>query len=79
MKYTNLTPVTPEEKICCSNNLNMPTVEQLKTLFILSFWATKMYLPVFLVRIDERTKNLVILAGEENEIIIYLDGKWRYV
>ncbi|WP_442946498.1 DUF6888 family protein [Nostoc sp. 'Peltigera malacea cyanobiont' DB3992] len=57
----------------------MLTVEQLKTLFILSFWATKIYLPVFLVRIDERTKNLVIIAGEENEIIIYLDGKWRYV
>ncbi|WP_442948970.1 DUF6888 family protein [Nostoc sp.] len=57
----------------------MPTVEQLKTLFILNFWATKMYLPVFLVRIDERTKNIVILAGQENEIIIYLNGKWRYV
>ncbi|MEH1873927.1 DUF6888 family protein [Nostoc sp.] len=56
----------------------MPIVEQLKTLFILSLWATKMYLPVFLVRIDERTKNLVIIAGEENEILIYLDGKWRY-
>jgi hypothetical protein len=37
----------------------MPSVEQLKTSFILSFWATKMYLPVF----------LVILAGQENEII----------
>ncbi|WP_442944245.1 DUF6888 family protein [Nostoc sp.] len=57
----------------------MPTVEQLKTLFILSFWATKMYLSVFLVRIDQRTKNIVILAGEENEIIIYLNGKSRYV
>ncbi|WP_442948448.1 DUF6888 family protein [Nostoc sp.] len=57
----------------------MPTVKQLKTLFILSFWATKMYLPVFLVRIDQRTKNIVILAGEENEIIIYLNGKSRYV
>jgi len=57
----------------------MPNVEQLKTSFILSFWATKMYLPVFLVRIDERTKNIVILAGEENEIIIYPNGKWRYV
>ncbi|MEH2397978.1 DUF6888 family protein [Nostoc sp.] len=79
MKDPNLTEVTPEEKICYGNNLNMPTVEQLKTLFILSFWATKMYLPVFLVRIDERRKNIVILAGEENEIIIYLDGKWRYV
>ncbi|WP_445236556.1 DUF6888 family protein [Fortiea sp. LEGE XX443] len=59
--------------------LYMPTVEQLKTLFILSFWATKMYLPVFLVRIDERTKNIVILAGEETEIIIYPNGKWRYI
>ncbi|WP_373690596.1 DUF6888 family protein [Desmonostoc muscorum] len=57
----------------------MPTVEQLKTLFILTFWATKMYLPGFLVRIDERTKNIVILAGAENEIIIYLDGKSRYI
>ncbi|MBD2447269.1 hypothetical protein H6G76_08830 [Nostoc sp. FACHB-152] len=57
----------------------MPTVEQLKTLFILSFWATKMYLPVFLVRIDERTKNIVIIAGEEHEMIIYPNGKWRYL
>ncbi|WP_445632336.1 DUF6888 domain-containing protein [Nostoc sp. DSM 114161] len=38
-----------------------------------------MYLLVFLLRIDERTKNIVILAGEENEILIYLDGKWRYL
>jgi hypothetical protein len=57
----------------------MPTLEQLKTSFILSFWATKMYLPVFLVRIDERTKNIVILAGQEKEIIISPNGKWRYV
>lgn len=57
----------------------MPTVEKLKTSFILTFWATKMYLPVFLVRIDERTKNIVILAGEETEIIIYPNGKWRYL
>jgi hypothetical protein len=71
--------VRVKNKICCSNNLDMPTVEQLKTLFILSFWATKIYLPVFLVRIDERTKNIVILAGEENKIIIYLDEKWRYL
>ncbi|MFN6561987.1 MAG: DUF6888 family protein [Nostoc sp. ChiSLP01] len=30
-----------------------------------------MYLLVFLLRIDERTKNLVILTGEENQILIY--------
>jgi hypothetical protein len=57
----------------------MPTVEQLNTSFILSFWATKMYLPVFLVRIDERTKNIVILAGQEKEIIISPNGRCRYV
>ncbi|MEH2383590.1 MAG: hypothetical protein V7K27_32660 [Nostoc sp.] len=55
----------------------MPTVEQLKTLFILSFRATKMYLPVFLVRIDERTKNIVILAGQENKKLHPLLG-WSF-
>lgn len=57
----------------------MATQEQMKTSFILTFWATKMYLPIYMVRIDERTKNVVLLAGKEIEIIIYPDGKWRYV
>jgi hypothetical protein len=57
----------------------MPTSEQMRTCFILGYWATKMYLPIYMTRIDERTKNVVILAGEENEIIIYPNGKWRYV
>ncbi|WP_442941169.1 DUF6888 family protein [Nostoc sp.] len=32
-----------------------------------------------IVRIDERTKNLFFLAGEENIIEIYPNGKWRYI
>ncbi len=37
-----------------------------------------MYLPVFIVRIDERTTEVFVLAGEETEISIDRDGKWRY-
>jgi len=57
----------------------MPSFEQLQTCFILSYWLTKMYLPIYMIRIDERTKNVVFLAGEETEIIIYPNGKWRYL
>ena len=46
--------------------------------FILSIWATKMYLPVYIIRIDERTNNVFFLAGEETEIIIPPNGRWRY-
>ncbi len=38
-----------------------------------------MYLPVNIVRIDERTGNIFFLAGEEQEIIIFKNGDWRYV
>ncbi|WP_442937915.1 DUF6888 family protein [Nostoc sp.] len=34
---------------------------------------------LYLVTVDKRTKNLVILAGEETEIVIYPNGEWRYL
>jgi hypothetical protein len=37
-----------------------------------------MYQTVQLVRIDERTRDVVILAGEEIEIIVSPNGKWRF-
>ncbi|WP_445298441.1 DUF6888 family protein [Leptolyngbya sp. NIES-2104] len=40
---------------------------------------TKMYLLINLVRLDERTGNIFFLAGEENIIEIYPNGKWRYL
>ena len=46
--------------------------------FILSYWATKMYLPIFIVRLDERTGDVFFLAGEETEISIYPNGEWRF-
>ncbi|WP_197035968.1 DUF6888 family protein [Fischerella sp. PCC 9605] len=57
----------------------MPTQEQIKTCFILCYQNTKMYLPINLVTIDKRTKDVVILAGEETEIVIYPNGNWRYL
>ena len=35
-----------------------------------------MYMPIFLVRLDERTNEVVILAGEEIEISIDQNGEW---
>jgi hypothetical protein len=57
----------------------MPTQEQIKTCFILCYRHTKMYLPIYLVSVDRRTKDVVILAGEETEIVIYPNGNWRYL
>jgi hypothetical protein len=58
---------------------SIPTAAQQLTCFILSYWATKMYLPVYIIRIDERTKNIFFLAGEEHEIVIFPNGYWRYI
>ncbi len=57
----------------------MPTSEQIKTCFILSYGNTKMYLPIYLVTIDQRTKDVVMLVGDETEIVIYPNGQWRYL
>lgn len=57
----------------------MPTNQQLKTCFLLCYSNTAVYLPIYLVTVDRRTKNVVILAGEETEIEIYPNGLWRYV
>ncbi|MGK7944325.1 MAG: hypothetical protein AB4058_07635 [Microcystaceae cyanobacterium] len=39
---------------------------------------TRFYIPVYLVRLDERNSKLIILAGEELEITIDSDGEWRF-
>ena len=55
-----------------------PTAEQNLTCFILSQNLTSMLLDISMVRLDERTGNVYILAGEETGIVITRDGKWRY-
>jgi hypothetical protein len=57
----------------------IPTAEQLFTCYVLTAWATKMYLPVYLVRMDERSQKVFFMAGEENHISISRNGIWRYV
>ena len=37
-----------------------------------------MYQRIYIVRLDERTNNLYILAGETIEIEIYPNRQWRY-
>ncbi len=38
-----------------------------------------MYLPVEIVRLDERTGNVILITGEEILIEIYPNGNWRFV
>jgi hypothetical protein len=47
----------------------MPTAEQLETLYRVSYQLTyKMLQPIHLICIDNRTRNVYILAGYEEEI-----------
>jgi hypothetical protein len=57
----------------------LPTAEQLSSCFVLTCWATRMYLPVFLVRMDEQTGKVFFLAGEETEVSIERNGLWSYL
>jgi hypothetical protein len=57
----------------------LPTVAQCVACTELCQELTGFYIPVDLVRMDEPTKNLVILAGEEIQIEITLDGSWEFV
>lgn len=52
-----------------------PTIEQLKELYRVSIELTSMYAPIYLVRLDERTSNVILLAGEEIEVYIQPDGE----
>jgi hypothetical protein len=57
----------------------IPTSEQNTQCFNLCVWFSKLYLPINIVRMDERTGNVFLLAGEENILEIYPSGKWRCV
>ena len=56
-------------------NKKMPTQFQLLVLFQHSLFLTDAYISIHLVRVDERSKNVVILAGEEIEIEINPNGR----
>ncbi|PMB45412.1 hypothetical protein CEN39_27195 [Fischerella thermalis CCMEE 5201] len=56
-----------------------PTVEQAIELFKVCQDLTQMYLPIYLVRLDERTTRIYILAGQETEVEIFQNGRVRYL
>jgi hypothetical protein len=55
-----------------------PTSAQEAKCFILCQTLTDKYLSIHIVRLDERTSEIYILAGQETEILISPDGEWRY-
>ncbi|MGF1542263.1 MAG: hypothetical protein ACFCU5_17765 [Pleurocapsa sp.] len=57
----------------------LPTGKQGITCIILCQSLTNTFTPIFIVRIDERTKNVFILAGEDIQIEIYPNGYWRFL
>ncbi|NET44643.1 MAG: hypothetical protein F6K15_23400 [Okeania sp. SIO2B3] len=54
----------------------MPTQAQLLQCYILSCWVTRFYLPINLIRLDERSQNIFMLIGEDIEIEIKPSGEW---
>ncbi len=53
----------------------MPTSAQFIALFHDALFLTNAYVSIQLVRIDERSGNLIVLAGETIEIEIYPNGR----
>ena len=56
-----------------------PTNEQAIELFMVCQDLTQMYLPIYLVRLDERTTRIYILAGQSFEVEILPNGRVRYL
>lgn len=51
------------------NAEGQPTAEQLQRLYIYCYQLTNvMFQPIHLVRVDERTLNIYVLAGKNEEI-----------
>lgn len=59
--------------------LILPTSEQGIICVILCQSLTSTFTTIFLVRLDERTGNVFILAGDNIEIEIYRNGLWRFL
>ena len=60
--------------------MDFPTAEQSIRCVILCQTLTNTFMPIFVIRLDERTGNLFIsLAGDNLEIEIYRNGFWRFL
>ena len=57
----------------------LTTSEQALKCVYLCQALTTAYLPIDILRLDERTGEIFILSGNEIEILISRDGNWRYL
>ena len=57
----------------------MPTAEQGIRRVILCQSLTNTFTSIHIVRLDEQTGNVFILAGDNIEIEIYRNGFWRFL
>ncbi|AFY46868.1 hypothetical protein Nos7524_0970 [Nostoc sp. PCC 7524] len=57
----------------------LPTAEQGIMCVTLCQSLTNTFTPIFIVRLDERTGNVFILAGDNIQIEIYRNGRWRFI
>lgn len=56
------------------NSQRHPTSRQEAKCFILCQNFTAMFVPINILRLDERTGDIYILAGEDLEVIVFRDG-----
>jgi hypothetical protein len=57
----------------------LPTADQGITCITLCQSITNTFISISVVRLDERTGNVFILAGDNMEIEIYRNGRWRFL
>jgi hypothetical protein len=51
-----------------------PTVAQLQALYARCYWITNLaFQPIHIIRMDERTGNIYILAGREESLDFQID------
>ncbi len=58
--------------------MEQPTPEQLTECFRICSELTKMYIPIQLVRLDRRTSEVYILAGDNLQVLVRANGTVRY-
>jgi hypothetical protein len=56
-----------------------PTIEQCLSCVQVCRDLTSLYIPIYLVRLDERDRQLIIFAGEELQVTITPNGKSRFL
>ncbi|WP_375501037.1 DUF6888 family protein [uncultured Nostoc sp.] len=57
----------------------VPTAKQTFEFLLVCVRLSNVLLPINAVRLDERTNQIYVLAGEEIEVLIYPNGKVRFL